>query len=149
MILFYTQDTKFKLLHKKQYISWIENLISIYKKNKIEISFIFCSDPYLLDLNRRYLRHDYCTDVISFNYDNLYSNKKISGDIFISIDTVQKNAKKFNVTSFDEELLRVMAHGLFHLLGYKDDTNREKLIMRKQEDFAIKLFKDHLNERKI
>ena len=110
---------------------------------------IFCSDSYLQELNRRFLGHDYCTDVISFDYVNLNTKRQLLGDIFISIDTVRINAKKYMAASFDEELLRVMAHGLFHLLGYKDDSKKEKQIMREREAFAIKLFENHRNEHNI
>ena len=101
-----------------------------------DICFIFCDDNYLLIINKQYLHHDTLTDVITFDYSE---EQKVSGDIFISVDRVAVNALKYGV-SFQEELLRVMAHGILHLCGYKDKTEKEKLYMRKKEDRAIKKY---------
>ena len=109
---------------------WIENSILSEKKKAGEISFIFCSDEYLLKINKEHLDHDYYTDVITFDY---VVDDEISGDIFISIDRIEENAKEYNV-SFKDELNRIMIHGVLHLLGYKDKEKDEKELMTKKED---------------
>ena len=109
---------------------WIEKIIQSEKKEAGDISFIFCSDHYLLGINKEFLNHDYFTDVITFDY---VEGDKISGDIFISIDRVKENAETFNVT-FKNELNRVMIHGILHLLGYKDKSVQEKQLMTHKED---------------
>jgi len=93
-------------------------------------SFIFCSDSYLLKINQEFLKHDFYTDVITFDYS---SGDIISGDIFISIDRIKYNAKQFKV-SFDYELLRIVIHGVLHLLGYNDKQNQDKILMTSKED---------------
>ena len=145
MISFFTQDIKFRLSNKRRYIIWLKELSFIYKKMIGTVNIIFCSDSYLLEINRNFLRHDYCTDVVTFDYSYLCTKSKIAGDIFISIDTVRINAIEYGVT-FNEELLRVMAHGLLHLLGYNDLVEEERLLMQKHEDFALKLYLKNYNE---
>ena len=98
-----------------------------------EISIIFCSDNYILDVNMRYLQHDYFTDIITFDY---CEGDKLSGDLFISIDSVRENAL-FYGTEFDDELNRVMVHGLLHLIGYDDHTEEEQKVMREKEDYYL------------
>ena len=95
-----------------------------------DLNFIFCSDNYILKMNKKYLNHDYFTDVISFNYNE---KNKINGDIFISKDTVFENSKTYNV-SFEKELNRVMIHGVLHLIGYDDNTDEEKAEIRSKEN---------------
>jgi len=114
--------------------SKIENLIQNENKTKGDLSFIFCSDDYLLDINKKYLNHDFYTDVITFDYSE---NNILSGDVFISIDRVKENAGTFNVP-FEEELQRVMIHGVLHLAGYKDKTDKEKKQMTDKENFYLK-----------
>lgn len=109
---------------------WIEKIIQSEKKEAGDISFIFCSDHYLLGINKEFLNHDYFTDVITFDY---VEEDKISGDIFISVDRVKENAETFNVT-YKNELNRVMIHGILHLLGYKDKSVQEKQLMTQKED---------------
>ena len=104
-----------------------------------EIQFIYCSDSYLLQLNRQYLQHDTFTDIITFDYS---AEKTVSGDIFISIDRVSENAKKFS-HSFEDELHRVMAHGVLHLMGFKDKSKKTKLQMTTEEDKALLLRADY------
>ena len=106
-------------------------------KNIGAICFIFVSDLEILNINRKYLHHFYPTDVITFDYT---VNNFIAGDIFISLDTVERNARIYNV-SFSNELNRVMIHGILHLIGYKDKFESEKKIMRKKENFYLRLFK--------
>ena len=102
-----------------------------------DISIIFCSDPYILDINQRYLQHDYFTDIITFDY---CEGKVLSGDLFISIDTVRENATEYGA-SFEEELNRVMVHGLLHLIGYDDHTPAEQQEMRGKEDYYLSIRK--------
>ena len=100
-----------------------------------DISIIFCSDNYILDVNIRYLHHDYFTDVITFDY---CEGNKLSGDLFISIDSVRENAIEFG-TEFNEELHRVIVHGLLHLIGYDDHTQEDQKVMREKEDYYLGL----------
>ncbi|MDY0084150.1 MAG: rRNA maturation RNase YbeY [Ignavibacteriaceae bacterium] len=115
----------------------IKNIISriIEDSHNIvgEISVIFCTDNYLLELNKKYLKHDYFTDIITFNYSD---GKIISGDLFISIDRVKENSVKFNV-NFIDELARVVYHGILHLNGYDDSNPEEKQLMRLKEDYYL------------
>ncbi len=108
----------------------LDFLIENENKKEGEINFIFCSDNYLLDMNKTYLKHDYFTDVITFDY---CENEILSGDIFISIDRIKENAKLYNV-SFNQELHRVMIHGLLHLVGYNDKTDEEQKEMTDKEN---------------
>lgn len=109
---------------------WLSNVIKHFEFEVGEISIIFTSDEYLLNINRDYLKHDYLTDIISFNYS---SKNTISGDLFISVDRVMENSKLFS-PSFIFELHRVMVHGVLHLLGFDDQSEQEIEIMRFQED---------------
>lgn len=112
----------------------IEQLIKEENKEAGDISVIFCSDEYLLEMNKTHLNHDYYTDIITFNY---VDGKLISGDLFISVDRVKENAVKFEV-SFYEELYRVILHGVLHLVGYNDKTDEEKKVMREKENYYLK-----------
>lgn len=116
---------------------WIHD-IALKKGFHIQsINYIFCSDPYLLDININYLNHDTYTDIITFDQSEI--NGKIEADIFISIDRVKENAKQQKL-DYQNELLRVMIHGVLHLCGYKDKSPDEKTLMRKEESDALKLF---------
>ena len=99
------------------------------------LSIIFCSDPYILDVNMKYLHHDYFTDIITFDY---CEGKTLSGDLFISLDTVRANAEEYGA-SFEDELNRVMVHGLLHLMGYDDHTDDQKKEMREKEDYYLEM----------
>ncbi|HAV02388.1 MAG TPA: rRNA maturation RNase YbeY [Chryseobacterium sp.] len=114
-------------------ISWLENLLQNEEKKTGKIVYIFCSDEYLLEVNRQYLKHDYYTDIITFDY---VKGKTVSGDIFVSLPRIFENAEMHN-TSTDKELHRVLAHGLLHLSGYKDKSDEEQVIMRDKEDFYL------------
>ena len=118
---------------------WLESVISGYSFQKGAISFIFCMDDYLLEINRKYLNHDYYTDVITFDYTE---DSVLSGDIFISLDTVQSNSSEYQ-TTYEEELYRVMVHGILHLMGFKDKTHEEEIQMRSREDRALEWLKTH------
>lgn len=136
MISFYFEDYKEFDLEKDKISSWIERVVGQEDWILGELSFIFCSDNYLLNMNREHLNHNYYTDVITFDYTK---GNVIAGDVFISIDRVIDNAKQFN-QSFDKELLRIIIHGVLHLLGFKDKSEDEKLIMTSKEDESLKLF---------
>ncbi len=133
-IIFQSENIYFVLEKEENLKLFIETIINENGKQCGEWSYIFCSDDYLLDINKKHLEHDYYTDVITFDY---CEEKKISGDIFISIDRVEENSKKYNV-SFDNELLRIIFHGLLHLLGFDDKTKDDKELMTKKEDYYLK-----------
>jgi probable rRNA maturation factor len=132
-IHFHTEEISFSVLQEEKICYWIESIISEYGFITGELSFVFCSDEYLLKLNKTFLNHDYYTDVITFN-DNV--DRIINGDIYISIDRVRENAASFSVSD-NEELKRVMIHGVLHLVGFSDDTDDLKLIIRQAEDRAL------------
>lgn len=134
-ITFHSVDTAFTLKDQRKIKNWIENLIASQQKITGEISYVFCSDEYLLSVNKEHLNHDYYTDIITFDY---CENKLISGDLFISIDRIKENAKQYN-TSNKNELHRVMAHGVLHLLGFKDKTVKDAKKMREMEDYSLNL----------
>lgn len=127
--LFY-EDIKPLKLRKTPIRKYIKLLINSELKETGDISVIFCSDKYLLDVNIQYLNHNYYTDIITFNY---VEGKTISGDLFISVDRVIENAKKFK-TSWIKELYRVIFHGILHLTGYNDKTAEESKVIREMED---------------
>lgn len=136
LIQFYSEDTDF-ILEEQQRLT--ARILEVVKKEALTIeaiSYIFCSDSYLLEINKKHLNHDYYTDVISFPY----STDPIEGDIFISVDRVRENAKNLSV-EFIQELHRVMLHGLLHFIGYGDKTEEETLIMRAKENEYLLLLK--------
>jgi rRNA maturation RNase YbeY len=132
----FNYELEFQLENEEQYSSWISNVISSENKKEGDINYIFCDDEYILEINKQYLDHDYYTDIISFDYS---VGNELHGDIFVSIERVRENAIEFEVT-FDEELKRVLAHGVLHYCGYKDKTEEEELLMRSKEDEKIKMF---------
>tara|TARA_B110000977_G_scaffold103602_1_gene135245 strand:+ start:3327 stop:3746 length:420 start_codon:yes stop_codon:yes gene_type:complete len=136
-ISFFSEDIDFQINNIENNTSWINSIISNYSKISGELTYIFCSDDYLLKLNIEHLNHDTLTDIITFDYTK---TGIISGDIFISIDRVTENAKSFLVP-FQEELNRVMAHGVLHLIGFKDKTSKEKKKMREAENLALENLK--------
>lgn len=135
-INFYTEDVSYTLKHKRGIRQWINDAIIAEGYQLDELSFIFCSDEYLLAINQQYLNHDTYTDVITF--DNSEELKTITGDIFISIQRIQENAKTFKSSTF-KELCRVMIHGTLHLLGYPDKTKAAKIVMTQKEDHFLVL----------
>lgn len=132
----FNYETDFLLENESDYERWIQQIIITENKQEGEINYVFCDDEYLLDINQKYLNHDYYTDIISFDYSVA---NELHGDIFISIDRVRENANEFKV-SFHNELLRVMAHGVLHYCGYKDKTDEESALMRTKENESILLF---------
>ncbi len=134
-IHFFSEDIDFTLRNKQKIRHWIARVIDQEGFRRIgELSFVFCSDPYLLEINRQYLDHDTYTDIVTF--DSSHDRDTISGDIFISVDRTRENALKFGVGRTDE-LHRVMIHGVLHLCGYHDKNKDEKKLMRKKEDEAL------------
>lgn len=132
----FNYETDFSLDNEEAIASWLSNVISSENKKEGDISYIFCDDEYLHKINVEYLNHDTLTDVISFDYT---MGNQISGDCFISIERVKDNAVDFNVP-FEEEIKRVLVHGMLHYCGYKDKTESEEALMRAKEDEKIALF---------
>ncbi|MFN3916549.1 MAG: rRNA maturation RNase YbeY [Flavobacteriales bacterium] len=139
MIQFQNADVKFSLQNKADIKNWIKAVIAEHYKKTGDLSLVFCSDKYLLEINRQYLQHDFYTDIITFDY---CEGKSISGDLLISVDRVEENAQKLNVP-FEEELLRVIIHGILHLIGFKDKTLSEVKAMRNAENNSLALLKNH------
>ena len=133
-INFFTEEIKYDLKHKTNIRTWIKNTIEAEGYVLEELNFIFCSDEYLLAINQQYLQHDTYTDVITF--DNSEVLKTITGDIFISIERIQENARNYKGKTADE-LCRVMIHGTLHLLGYKDKGKTAKTLMTQKEDHYL------------
>jgi rRNA maturation RNase YbeY len=117
---------------------WIRKITENEHKKLLAVSYVFCDDEYLYQMNVEYLQHDTYTDIITF--DQSEDEKEIEGDIFISIPRVYENAKELNLL-FEDELLRVLAHGVLHLCGYEDETDEQESLMREKENFYIELFK--------
>lgn len=137
-ILFYNEDVNFPPFFSDRFVcKWFELIARHYSKSIGALSFIFCNDEYILDVNRKFLQHDYYTDVITFDY---CQGDLLSGDIFISLDTVASNAKTYSVT-YEEEFYRVLCHSLLHLIGFKDKTDPDSVIMRQNENICLNLLK--------
>lgn len=132
----FNYETDFQLDNEEAFEHWISRVITSESKELGEISYIFCDDEYLHKINVAYLNHDDLTDIISFDYSE---GKILQGDIFISIERVKDNAHDFNVP-FDEELKRVMIHGVLHYCGYKDKSEADEKIMRSKEDEKVTMF---------
>lgn len=137
LINFFNEDVDFVLNSKGSVISWLESIASSENQKIDSINYIFCSDEYLLNVNREYLDHDYYTDIITFDNRDSFDDP-IESDIFISIDRVTENSKDQD-TSFELELHRVLAHGLLHLSGYNDKTKEEEQVMREKEEAYLSL----------
>ena len=134
-VSFHSEQITFSLPDEKAVANWLQDVCVSEGKNLSEVSYIFCSDEYLLEMNHQYLNHDYYTDVITFDYCKA---EKVSGDVFISVDRVSDNAQNEGVSEQDE-LHRVMVHGLLHLLGYHDKQAADKEQMTAKEDFYLSL----------
>lgn len=132
----FNYESDFLLTNELSVSTWISRVIESEDKVEGDINFIFCDDAYLHSLNMQYLDHDTLTDVISFDYSE---NNIISGDVFISVERVGENASTYNVT-FEDELNRVMIHGILHYCGYKDKLDNEVVTMRNKENEKIKMF---------
>jgi probable rRNA maturation factor len=136
MISFSTVETTYNLKNKLKVRNWVKSILETEGKQAGDITYVFCNDEYLGVMNEKYLKHNTLTDIITFDYSE---KGKLSGDIFISIERVTENAGSFN-TTLDQELGRVMAHGVLHLSGYKDKTPEDKKMMRSKEDFYLSTF---------
>jgi probable rRNA maturation factor len=120
-------------LNQEVISNWLNDIASGYQSKIVNLQYIFCDDEYMLEVNREHLNHDYYTDIITFPYQE---GKLVEADILISLESVQENADHYKVT-YQEELMRVMVHGLLHVVGFSDKTEEESLKMRKAEDEAI------------
>ena len=132
----FNYEIEFELPNETAIESGISQVITSEQKREGEISYVFCDDDYLLELNQNYLQHDTLTDIISFDYT---VGNELNGDIFISVERVRENAEIFNQT-FDNELLRVMIHGVLHYCGYKDKSAADEQLMRSKENEKIAMF---------
>ena len=133
-IRFFSEEVRFILKNKIKIRNWLANVIREENKIVLNINYIFCSDNYLLELNKKYLHHDSLTDIITF--PELIHAGIVSGDIYISVERIKENAGQY-LQSFDKELQRVMVHGVLHLLGYKDKSRKNKLLMTLKEDYYL------------
>jgi len=124
---------------------WIMKVTKCHNKSIGELNYIFCSDDYILGINKEHLNHDYYTDIITFNYN---VDETISGDVFISYDTIKSNAMEFSNGSVNDELERVVIHGVLHLIGFNDKTDVDQKEMTKQEDVALSWREDVSRETK-
>ncbi|KAB1157091.1 rRNA maturation RNase YbeY [Flavobacterium luteum] len=132
----FNYETEFELPNESEISNWLSNVIQSENKKEGDINYIFCDDNYLVEINQQYLAHDTLTDIISFDYS---VGNELHGDVFISIERVRENAQEFKV-SLEEELQRVMVHGILHYCGYKDKSHDDELLMREKENEKIKLF---------
>jgi len=137
MIQYIAEEVKLPLLQKQKTNNWIKETAAEYSKKIGDIAYVFCSDKRILEVNKQYLNHEYYTDIITFDY---VEDGLISGDIFISIDRVKENAKLFS-TSMENELNRVLVHGVLHLLGYKDKIKKDKTLMTFKENYYLNVLK--------
>ncbi|MDH8701525.1 putative rRNA maturation factor [Dysgonomonadaceae bacterium PH5-43] len=144
MISYCSVDIKFPTIKRREVSRWVKAVANTYNKRVGEIAYIFCSDEEILRINKQYLEHDYYTDIITFDYSE---DDVISGDLFISLDTVKSNSEKFN-TKYEDELYRVIIHGILHLCGLKDKQPEEERIMRNSENGALELLKTSKEELK-
>ncbi len=136
MIVFSSENVKIPDFIDESVVKWITKIINKYSRTTGDINYLFCDDSYILEVNKRFLNHNYFTDIITFDYCNA---NVISGDLIISIDTVKTNSLLYN-TTFTEELLRVIIHGILHLIGFNDHSDDEKKQMRELENKALNLF---------
>lgn len=135
-INFFAQDLDFKVPYPRKTKAWIKEVIKRENKTLANLNYIFCSDAYLLAINKQYLNHQTLTDIITF--DNSEGDGRIEGDIFISVERVHENASRLGA-AFEEELHRVIIHGILHLSGYGDKIGKQKAQMRKKEDACLSL----------
>ena len=135
MITYQTEDISMPSIKKRETTEWVKQVASSYGKKVGEIAYIFCSDEKILEVNRQYLEHDYYTDIITFDYTE---ENRISGDLFISLDTVRTNAEQFD-QAYERELHRVIIHGILHLCGINDKGPGEREIMEAEENKALAL----------
>lgn len=135
MIRYFCEDIRFTYKNKLANNRWLKMVAGSEIRKIGDINIIFCSDNYILDVNMKYLQHDYFTDIITFDY---CEGKVLSGDLFISVDSVRENSIEFG-TDFEEELHRVIVHGVLHLIGYDDHTDEDKKVMRQKENYYLQM----------
>ena len=135
MIRYFCEDIRFTYKNKLANKRWLKMVAGSEIRKIGDINVIFCSDNYILDVNMKYLQHDYFTDIITFDY---CEGKVLSGDLFISVDSVRENSIEFG-TDFEEELHRVIVHGVLHLIGYDDHTEEDKKVMRQKENYYLQM----------
>lgn len=143
MINFYNEDVDFKLKNKLILKRWIKQVIDSYGFKAGELSYVFCSDDKILEVNRQFLQHDYYTDVITFDYDE---DGVVSGDMYISVDTVKTNAEQY-APSFEREMQRVIIHGVLHLCGLKDKQPDDEEKMRAAEEKALAMLDEIMAQK--
>jgi len=131
----FNYQTKYVLKNTKEIKNWISHTIFNLKKDVGDINYVFCDNEFITDINKKFLNHDYPTDIITFDYSD---TKIINGEIYLSIEQIKENSKTYN-TNLTDELHRVIIHGVLHLLGYKDKTKTEQLEMRTKEDYYLSL----------
>ena len=132
-IAYYAEDIELPAIKKRAVSGWVKAVAETYGKKTGDISYIFCSDEKILEVNRQYLQHDYYTDIITFDY---CEGDRLSGDLFISLDTIRTNAEQFGA-AYDDELHRVIIHGILHLCGINDKGPGEREIMEEAENKAL------------
>ena len=137
MVRYFKEDTKFEFKYRLLNNRWLKMVAESEIRRLGDINIIFCSDNYILDVNMKYLQHDYFTDIITFDY---CEKKVLSGDLFISVDSVRENSVYFG-TEFEDELNRVIVHGLLHLIGYDDHSEDDIKVMREKENYYLDLRK--------
>ena len=133
MVSYFTQDIVFAFKEKRLTSRWLKFVAESESKRLGDVAIIFCSDNYILDINIKYLQHDYYTDIITFDY---CEGNRLCGDLFISVDSVRENASLYG-TEFVDELNRVIVHGLLHLMGYDDHTEEDIAMMRAKENYYL------------
>ena len=142
MIAFYAEETQLPAVRQEAVREWVRTVARSYGKKVGDISYIFCSDEKILEVNREFLQHDYYTDIITFDYT---SGEKIAGDLFISLDTVRTNAEKFG-QPYNEELHRTIIHGILHLCGINDKGPGEREIMEANENKALDILPEECRQ---
>lgn len=135
MVRYFFEDTDFQFKPKRFTSSWLKTVAESEIRKLGDVNIIFCSDNYILDINQRYLQHDYFTDIITFDYCD---GNILSGDLFISVESVRENTLEYG-TEFDEELNRVIVHGILHLVGYDDHAEDDIVVMRSKENYYLDL----------
>lgn len=132
-VLYYSDGVKVPSFKKREMTAWIKSVAAVYNKKVGTIAYIFCNDEKILEVNKQYLQHDYYTDIITFDYNE---GDTLLGDIYISLDTVKSNSEQFG-TNYDEEIRRVIIHGVLHLCGINDKTSKEQEYMTECENKAL------------
>ena len=136
MISFFKENTSFDIKQKNKIKTWLKNVAASHGFQAGDLNYVFCDDEYLLEMNKQYLGHDYYTDIITFDSREDAASKRLDGDIFISVDTVRANGEEYG-EGFDREIMRVIVHGLLHLIGLDDHTEQEQKQMREAENSAL------------